>query len=272
MTTTDPSAALIDPFRPTSARLHNAILGGKDHYTPDQMLAATLATNRITLAITESRGFALRAVEYLIDHHGVSQFVELGCGYPHAPNIHDIAGHRGGTTRILYIDNDPVVAAYGRALLAGPNRFFTDTDITDTVTVLGDISAVMDAARPIAVCVSGTAELIGDAPAALTALTDRLSAGTWIVFTHITDEVYGPQIHSAAQALRAAGIVYRPRGREEIMDMLTGYRLVTPGLVAPHQWPPISISGDQVSALFATPRHRTAWELSAYAAVGQLER
>ncbi|WP_405146344.1 SAM-dependent methyltransferase [Nocardia salmonicida] len=271
MTTTDPSA-LIDPYRSTPARLHNAILGGKDHYTPDQALAATLTTNKITLAITESRRFALRAVEYLIDHHGVSQFVELGCGYPHAPNIHDIAGHRNGTTRILYIDNDPVVAAYGRAMLAGPNRFFTDTDITDTATVLGDISAVMDTARPIAVCVSGTAELIIDAPAVFAALTDRLSAGTWIVFTHITDEVYGHQIHSAAQALRAAGIAYHPRGRKEITAMLTRYRLVTPGLVAPHQWPPISVSGDEVRALFATPRPRTAWDLSAYAAVGQLQR
>ncbi|MFD4352612.1 SAM-dependent methyltransferase [Nocardia sp. NPDC058518] len=271
LTTTDPSA-LIDPYRTTPARLHNAILGGKDHYTADHALATTLATNAITPAITESHRFTLRAVEYLIDRHGVSQFVDIGCGYPHAPNIHDIAERRSGTTRTLYIDNDPVVATYGRALLTGPNRFFTDTDVTDTATVLADITAVMDTARPIAVCVSGTAELIGDAPAVVAALTDRLPAGTWMVFTHITDEVYGDEIHSAVRTLRGAGINYHARGREEIAAMLTGYRFVTPGLVAPHRWPLVPSDGDGVRALFAMPRHRAAWDLSAYAAVGQLHR
>ncbi|MFC9471989.1 SAM-dependent methyltransferase [Nocardia sp. NPDC056952] len=260
-----------DPYRPTPARLHNAILGGKDYYAPDHALATSLATNNITPAITESRRFILRAVEYLIDQHGVSQFIELGCGYPHAPNIHEIAGGRNDDlTRILYIDNDPVVAAYGRALLTGPNSFFTDTDLTDTSAVLGDISAVMDTARPIAVFVSGTAELISDAPAMVTALTDRLASGTWMVFTHITDDVHSHQIHSAAQTFRSAGIAFHSRGRDEITDMLTGYRLVTPGLIAPHRWQPIPSGG--VRALATAPRHRAASDLSAYAAVGRLHR
>lgn len=254
MTTTEPSAP-IDPYRPTSARLHNAILGGKDPHIPDHALATTLATNEITPAITESRRFILRAVEYLFDHHGVSQSVELGCGYPRAPNIHEIAERRNGDpTRMLDIDNDPVVAAYGRALLTGPNRFFADTDVTDTSALLGDITAVMDTARPIAMLLSGTAELIRDAPAVVAALTDRLPSGTWTVFTHITDEVHSHQIHSATQAFRGAGIAYHSRGRDEITAMLTGYRLVTPGLIAPHRWRPIPSSG--VCALSAMPRHR----------------
>ncbi|MFD3743122.1 SAM-dependent methyltransferase [Nocardia sp. NPDC058633] len=85
------SRNLIDPYQPTPARLHSVFLGGKDHYEPDEALAEALSSSTIRPAITESRRFTRRAVEYLSDHYGVSQFVELGCGLPHVPNIHDIA-------------------------------------------------------------------------------------------------------------------------------------------------------------------------------------
>ncbi|MGW5919711.1 SAM-dependent methyltransferase [Nocardia fluminea] len=275
MTTGPPN--LIDPYQPTPARLHSAFLGGKDHYEPDEALADALASSTIRSALTESRRFTRRAVEYLSDHHGVSQFLELGCGLPHAPNIHDIAEQRSDTARTLYVDSDIVAATHGRAMLHDPpTRFFTDTDFTDTDAILADITTVMDMAAPFAVCVSGTAEWISDAPAVLAALTDRFPVGTWLVLTHITDEFYPQHIQAAAETLRRAGIPYHPRGRDEITAMLAGYQLLQPGLIAPHRWAPTpnddNDCGDrdvvrQVSA--TAPRHRAAWDLSAYAAISQ---
>ncbi|MFC9659618.1 SAM-dependent methyltransferase [Nocardia sp. NPDC127606] len=274
MTTRPPN--VIDPGQPNAARLHNVFLGGKDHYAPDQALAENLASSTIRAAITESRRFTRRAVEHLSDHHRVSQFVELGCGLPHTPEIHDIAEQHNSTTRALYVDSDIVVAAHGRAKLHDPpTRFFTDTDITDTDTILSDIAAVMDMTAPLAVCVSGTAEWIPDAPAVLAALTARFPVGTWLVLTHVTDEFYPDHVRAAAETLRRAGIAYHPRGRDEITAMLAGYQLLAPGLIAPHRWTPTPIDsdGNGVPPLSAsTPRHRAAWELSAYAAVGQLHR
>ncbi|WP_410877464.1 SAM-dependent methyltransferase [Nocardia sp. A7] len=243
-------------------------------------LAECLASSTLRPAITESRRFTRRAVEYLSDHHRVSQFVELGCGLPHGPNIHDIAEQRSDTARTLYVDSDIVAAAHGRAMLhEPPTRFFTDTDITDTDAILSDITTVMDMTAPVAVCVSGTAEWISDAPAVLAALTDRFPVGTWIVFTHITDEFYPHHIQAATETLRRAGIPYHPRGRDEITAMLAGYQFLAPGLIVPHRWPPAPSrdddngddgdDGDGRRLSATAPRHRAAWDLSAYAAIGQ---
>ncbi|MEV6224531.1 SAM-dependent methyltransferase [Nocardia fluminea] len=268
---------LIDPYQPNSARLHSVFLGGKDHYEPDQVLAENLASSTIRPAITESRRFTRRAVEYLADRHGVSQFVELGCGLPHDPNIHDIADQHSDTARTLYVDTDILTAAHGRAMLhEPPTRFFTDTDITDTDAIMRDIGGVMHMRAPFAVCVSGTAELLTDAPAVLAALTERFPVGTWLVLTHVTDEFYPEHIQAAAQTLRGVGIPYYPRGRDEITAMLAQYELLAPGLTTPHRWAPNpnpahdDNDDDGIRRLSATaPRHRAAWDLSAYAAIGQ---
>ncbi|MGW5917868.1 SAM-dependent methyltransferase [Nocardia fluminea] len=163
--------------------------------------------------------------------------------------MHDIAEQRSDTARTLYVDSDIVAATHGRAMLhEPPTRFFTDTDFTDTDAILGDITTVMDMSAPLTVCMSNTAEWISDAPAVLAALTDRLPVGTWLVFTHVT-------------------------------AMLAGYQLLQPGLIAPHRWAPTPNDdndggdggdGDVVRQVSATaPRHRAAWDLSAYAAIGQ---
>ncbi|MFD4441023.1 SAM-dependent methyltransferase [Nocardia sp. NPDC058519] len=267
---------LIDPYQPTPARLHSVFLGGKDHYETDKALAAALSSSTIGAALTESRRFTRRAIEYLSDHHGVSQFVELGCGLPHVPDIHDIAEQHNSTARTLYVDSDIVVAAHGRALLhEPPTRFFTATDLTDTDAILNDITTVMDMTALLAVCVSGTAESIPDAPAVLAELTAQFPVGTWLVLTHVTDEFYPDHIRAAAETLRRAGIPYHPRGRDAITAMLAGYQLLAPGLIAPHRWTPTRHRDDNgnnagIRRLSATaPRHRATWDLSAYAAIGQ---
>jgi hypothetical protein len=280
-----------DPYQPNSARLHEYFLGGKDRYECDAVLAENLASSTLRPALTESRRFTRRAVEYLSDRHGVSQFVELGCGLPHAPNIHDFAEQRSDTARTLYVDSDLLVAAHGRAMLhEPPTRFFTETDITDTDAIMRDITTVMDMTEPIAVCVSGTAELITNAPAVLAGLTEQFPVGTWLVLTHVTDEFYPKHIQAAAETLRCAGIPYHPRRRDAITAMLTGYQLLAPGLIVPHRWAPAPNGdndgndddsgdnqgddgggGDGVRRVSATaPRHRAAWDLSAYGAIGQL--
>ncbi|MEV0768609.1 SAM-dependent methyltransferase [Nocardia salmonicida] len=285
MTPTRPPTSF-DPYQPNPARLHDYFLGGKDRYECDEALAEVLARSTLRPALVESRRFTRRAVEHLAERHGVSQFVELGCGLPHDPNIHDIAEQHIDTSRTLYVDTDILAAAHGRAMLhEAPSRFFTDTDLTDTDAIMRDITTVMDMTAPLAVCVSGTAELIPDAPTVLAGLTDRFPVGTWMVFTHVTDEFYPHHIQAAADTLARVGIPYHPRGRDEIEATLARYELLAPGLIAPHRWEPnpnrdngdgndgdsYDGDGDGVRRLSAlTPRHRAAWDLSAYAAIGQL--
>ncbi|MEV0769644.1 SAM-dependent methyltransferase [Nocardia salmonicida] len=259
---------VVDQSHPNAARVLTAVLGGKDYYTTDRLMAETLTRNKIGPAITESRRFALRAVGYLIDHHQVTQFVDLGCGFPHTPNIHDIAGDRIESARTLYIDNDRLVATHARALMTSHTTHTAEIDLTDTAAVLDAITTTLDITEPIALCLSGTAELIDTAPAMVAALTDALPNRTWLVLTHITADIYGHHIDTAAQTLRAAGIAYHPRTHNDIAAMLTGYRLHTPGLIAPHRWRPELLGPDRYEHA-TEPLHHAIWDLSAYAAIGQ---
>lgn len=261
------------PINTHHARLHNVLLGGKDGYEPDHHLAKLLP-KRFKVAVRESRQFALRAVDCLVSDHAVRQVVELGCGFPWSPDIGEVAARANRSSRVLYIDNDRFVATFGRALLVRPNSAFADVDLTDTEALVDHIAAVMDMSAPIAVCMSGTAELLQEAPAVLDRLLRRLPAGCWLALSHIThdfDDVGDRAIDEAAEDLRIAGIGYYPRTRDDIAAMLDGCTLLTPGLVDVSQWRP-EIAGqqrstDESSALRAVPE-----TVSAYAAVGRYLR
>lgn len=269
MSTTDlPQRVTLDQLRPNSARVHSALLGGKDYYPADDVIAEKLARNKIVPAITESRRFARRAVAHLLNHHQVTQFAELGCGFPHSPNVHDIAEGHTRSARTLYVDNDQLAANHARALMAGHHAHTAEVDLTDTTAVVDAIAATFDMSAPMALILSGTAELIDDAPSMIAGLTHALPARTWLVLTHITADVFGHDITSATEALRAVGIAYHPRMHDDIASMLTDYHLHTPGLVAPHRWQP-KPSGSDRYAHATESIHPETWDLSAYAAIGE---
>ncbi len=251
---------------PSSARVVNKLLGGKDNYDIDSVVAAT-ASKRFIVALREARRFLLRAVNVLSTEHAVHQYVDLGCGLPLPPDVGDAATHRGKTGRVLYLDHDPLVAVYARALLEhGLDRRFALVDITDTTAVLDYIGGFLDLDQPLAICLSGTAELLPDAPGVLAKLTTGLPPGSWIILSHITDDVLGEDIRGTAAQLESHSITYRPRDRTTVSNMLAPYRLLRPGLVAPHQWRP------EIGNRVYRGLNPVELELSAYAAVGQLPR
>lgn len=262
---TAPNPTVLDTSRPNTARVCNALLGGKDHYELDHVIAKPLLDSQLAIAMAEARRFARRAVEYLSNNHQVTQVVELGCGLPLHPDIGEIAVPASDSARILYIDNDLLATNHAQALLTEPNNVVAKIDLTDTAAVLAEITAVMDSTAPLAVCLSGTAELLADAPAVLDALTRQLQPGTWIVFSHITDDIAGDDISSAVAALGDAGIGFHPRDRDTITTMLAPYWLVEPGLIAPHRWRPTDTEHDTLR-----PLHPGTWDLAAYAAIGRI--
>ncbi|MGS2809251.1 MULTISPECIES: SAM-dependent methyltransferase [Nocardia] len=247
---------------PSSARVVNKLLGGKDNYDIDGVVAATVS-KRFVVALREARRFLLRAVHVLSTEHGVHQYVDLGCGMPLPPDVGDAATHRGETGRVLYLDHDPLVAVYARALLERSlDRRFALVDITDTAAVLDQITGFLDLDQPIALCLSGTAELLPNATDVLTELTSGLPANTWIIFSHLTDDVFSVEVRRSAENLVRNGLPYQPRDRATVTAMLDRYELLQPGLVAPHHWRPDI--GDLAHQAFHPPKY----DLSAYAAVG----
>ncbi|MFF2085411.1 SAM-dependent methyltransferase [Nocardia sp. NPDC058176] len=255
----------LDTNHPNPARVFNTLMGGKDHYELDRVIAEPFLGSQLAVALAEARRFARRAVEYLSTTHQVHQVVELGCGLPMPPDIGEIAVHANPKARTLYLDHDIVVTTHARALLTEQNGYVAEVDITDIDAVLDRIGAVMDSTAPLAICLSGTVELLPDGAAVFDALTRKLPPGTWIVFSHITGEVGWSDIGRATEALNRADIAFHPRDRDTITTMLDPYRLADPGLIAAHRWRPLDTEHDALRA-----QHPYVWDLPALAAVGQL--
>ena len=110
----------LDSTRASIARVYDAALGGKDNYEADrQVLDAVLevAPGMMDLA-RMNRAWLERVVRYLAGMVGIDQFLDIGAGLPTAYNTHEIAQGENREARVVYVDNDPIVLAHGRALLA----------------------------------------------------------------------------------------------------------------------------------------------------------
>jgi hypothetical protein len=101
------------------ARRYDYWLGGKDNFAADRKSgdAVEAVFPTIRLAVLENRRFLGRAVGFLAQEAGVEQFLDIGTGIPAAGNTHEVAQRFNPRTRVVYVDNDPIVLAHARALL-----------------------------------------------------------------------------------------------------------------------------------------------------------
>ncbi|MEU8901274.1 SAM-dependent methyltransferase [Nocardia sp. NPDC048505] len=229
--------AVPDPSRPHSGRVHDFLLGGKDYYAADSAVGHQLlgAATQFRTVARAARRFLLRGVGYTVEQ-GVRQILELGSGYPCDPNLHELAQQINPEARTLYIDNDPIVATHGRALLAEENTEMVAADITDTGAVLAAVEDFFELTAPITVCFGFVLEFVEDAAGVVRRLAGALPAGSAVVLSHITTDHDGDIATRAAEVYTAHGIDFYPRSRTEIADLFTGCELADPGLVAPQQW------------------------------------
>ena len=113
------SSLAVDTTVAHSARRYDYWLGGKDNFAADResgdAIAAAFPTVRT--AVIENRRFVRRAVAFLAEHAGIRQFLDIGTGIPTSPNVHEIAQAIAPASRVVYVDNDPIVLTHARALL-----------------------------------------------------------------------------------------------------------------------------------------------------------
>ena len=139
----------LDPRVPQSSRVYNAWLGGKDHYAADREVAARVMERRpqVVSAACANRLFLGRAVRYVAQRHGVTQFLDIGAGLPAPDNTHVVAQRIDPRARVVYVDSDPVVMAHARALLtSGPEGAcdHVHADLRDTEYVLRSAARTLD--------------------------------------------------------------------------------------------------------------------------------
>lgn len=236
-------AVHIDTSRPHPARIYDYLLGGKDHYEVDQRAGDELAAAapEARIGVRANRAFLRRAVRYVVGS-GVRQILDIGTGLPTSPNVHEVAQTAAPDVRVAYVDNDPIVAAHGNALLSrsGSTRIVLG-DLREPRSVLDDpeVRRLIDFDRPIALLLVAILHFLADAdrPAEVVGtLRDALPAGSFLVLSHATGDFAD---RTAAQAVYTkATASLNLRGHAEVERFFDGFELVEPGLVQVPFWRP----------------------------------
>jgi len=238
----------VDPNRASIARVYDYGLGGKDNYEIDRQVlddVSAVAPSVNDLAWS-NRQFLVRAVRFLADQAGIDQFIDCGSGLPTAENTHQIAQRINPDATVVYVDNDPVVLAHARVLLAeNDNTSLITADIFDPDEVLGDetIRQKIDFTRPVALLQAGTWHhyLGDDIEELMRHYVDALPSGSCVVVSHFFD----PENEDSARAQEMEKVFIaspmgsgRFRTQAEIEAMFPGTELVDPGLKLCDDWWP----------------------------------
>ncbi|MFF5262867.1 SAM-dependent methyltransferase [Actinomadura viridis] len=262
LVTTDPVPPPNFDSKPSPARMYDYFLGGKDNFEIDREAADKVkeAVGEMMChgIVWENRRFLQRAVRYLAEN-GIDQFIDLGTGLPTVGNVHEVAQRIVPRARVVYVDNDPIVLAHGRALLATNSTTTVITaDVRDPDAILGhpDLRALIDFSRPVAILAIALFHFVRDTEdpsAILRAFRDRLRPGSHLALSHLTTD--GPAASEVAQVVDAykgatSPIVFRPRARIEAL--FDGFDLVEPGLTRPWKWhPEFGPKGPETEWLYA---------------------
>jgi SAM-dependent methyltransferase len=228
---------------PHPARVYDYMLGGKDNFAADRETAER-SLELVPEMLDSSRGnreFLIRAVRFLRDA-GIRQFLDIGTGLPTSPNTHETAQEGHPDTRVIYIDNDPVVVLHAEALMAdNPATAVVAADLRDVDEVLANAGQWLDFTRPVALMLVAVLHCIPDEdnPAAIAArYLAALAPGSYVVLSHSTDEFAPDRTHQASAEAKARGATWIPRSKDDILRMFNGRELLDPGLVLVSYWRP----------------------------------
>jgi hypothetical protein len=235
----------IDTTRPHVARMYDYYLGGKDNFAVDReaVVAVESAMPEVRQLARENRAFLRRAVRFMTTA-GVRQFIDIGAGLPTVGNTHEIAQAADPEAHVVYVDNDPIVLAHGRALLAtNPRTTVITADLRrpgDVVTN-ADVTKFIDFEQPVGVLLIAMTHFLRteEREPIMGTLRAALAPGSFVAATHVTVDKH------SAEAVEGVERVYRKtptpiyfRRHDEIARFFDGLDLVQPGLVTVDAWRP----------------------------------
>jgi hypothetical protein len=239
----------VDSTTPNLARMHDYFIGGKDNFAVDREAAeAVLAiAPEVRVMAQEHQAFHVRVVRFLVEQ-GITQFLNLGSGLPTEHNTHELVRSVVPDARVVYVDNDPVVLAHGRALLArAPGIAVVEGDVMHPAELLADpvLREVIDLGRPVAVLLFGVLQYIPDGSdpfGRVAELRDALADGSYLAITHVVFDSRPEVAEPIVDLYRK--ILSQPDGgartRETVLPFFDGFELVEPGLVYVRDWRPDS--------------------------------
>jgi S-adenosyl methyltransferase len=244
----------INSGAPNPARIYDYFLGGKDNFPSDREVAEQLlAIAPVAREVVEDNREFLRRVVEALTGAGIRQFIDLGSGLPTQGNVHEIAQAAAPESRVVYVDNDPMVVAHSRALLAGDNTVAIHGDLRQPEKILEhpEVRELIDLGRPVALLLLAILHFVPDDedPFGIVArYAGALPAGSHLAISHGTKDVpERPDLSPEEMAemgakaeqlyqLTTASLV--TRGRAEVERFFDGLELLEPGVVEIQRWRP----------------------------------
>lgn len=248
-TSDDATPVHIDTTKASVARVYDAFLGGKDNYQIDRDVLHRVqqVAPEATILGWDNREFLIRVTRFIASQTSITQFLDCGSGLPTAENTHQVAQRLQPDARVVYVDNDPVVLAHGRALLEENDRtHFSAANIFEPSRILGDevVRKYLDFTQPLALFQLGTLHHYDgerSPQSIMQEYIDALPSGSYVALSHFLD----PENEYSDLARKMEQVfLHSPMGsgkfrtRSEIEGMFPGLDLVEPGLVRCADWWP----------------------------------
>ena len=229
------------------ARVYDYWLGGKDNFAADRAAGdqAIQAFPNIPLSARANRAYQARVVRFLAGEAGIRQFLDIGTGIPTANHTHQVAQSVAPESRVVYVDNDPVVLLHARALLASHPAGATDyvdADLRDPQKILDDAARLLDFRRPVAVMLMAILQHIDDEHdpyAIVAALMGAVPPGSYLALSHPAADIDAEAMAKMAGVLNqmmAEKVTFRDH--DAVAGFFAGLELVKPGLVQASKWRP----------------------------------
>ncbi|TYK46167.1 SAM-dependent methyltransferase [Actinomadura decatromicini] len=233
---------------PHSARIYDYLLGGKDNYPADRAAAGNIVANwpNLPVSMRANRKFMARMAHHLAAERGIRQFLDIGTGLPTSPNLHEVVQGVAPESRIVYVDNDPIVLVHARALLTSSREGRTgylDADFRNPDAILesDQLREYLDLSRPVALSLIAILHFITD-DAEVRRIIDRLMAplapGSVLALSTTTLDNNPEVVAAGVAAYNAHGIPTVARTKPEVETFFNGLEILDPGVVPVHRWHP----------------------------------
>ena len=233
------------------ARVYNYLLGGEDYFPADREAGdeALRVYPDMYSSVRANRAFLRRTVRFLAAEAGIRQFLDIGTGLPSADNTHEVAQAIAPESRVVYVDNDPIVLAHARVLLASSPDGATgylDADAHDPARILAEATRLLEFGQPVAVLLVAVLQFVADEddPYGLIAeLMGAVPSGSYLVITHVPSDMQ----RRATGLVEAAAVLstlmtqrVNPRSHEQVTRLFDGLEILEPGVVPIQEWRPDS--------------------------------
>lgn len=242
----------IDTTVAHAARVYDYFLGGSAGFDVDREAAEHAASvhpdgvDTVRVSVRSNRAFLMRSVRWLARDMGVRQFLDIGAGIPNGTNVHAVARAVAPASRVVYVDNDPIVLAHAHELLKGAEDSgrvaYLHGDLRDPASVLEQAAVTLDFSQPVAVLLVGVLHFVADSDdpyGVVTRLMEAVPTESHLVVSHLARDIHPAEMAEVERRFNeSTAETWTLRNHDLMRGFFRGLDVVDPGVVQLDEWRP----------------------------------